>query len=351
MELQLEESKTQIGEIKRAYETTLGLFENQPISTGSDERQINELKEKHKSEIIRIENEFESIRKRLISQIDQLTERNNELEMKCKLEGSEYGNQLLNLKEELAIKDEQCQKLLDQVKQLENNRAKLLKEAEERYATRIRDLENQIEMMNEQSHKELQEVQSQAETNLLQLKSVYEDERAHLEKRILEEKERWERKNSNLIEEYDTRLREEIQAKEDEIESLREELHELESRLTAQEQQFEQDISLKEQTIQTLQKYLHETRDSIQRFQSSNAATLDQHLKSFSEERATMMAKIENLTLEVTKKDKEVFALSQAKEQAEVNAVKKEMAFERDRNQLIQEKSALTEKIEELKAR
>lgn len=351
LELQLQESQSQVNDIKRAYDATLSLFDTQTTLPGVNERQLNELREKHKAELTRVENEFETMRKRLVSEIEQLTERNHELELKSKLDGSDYGSQLKSLKEELADKGKLCENLTAQIAQLEKEKQDVAKEIEERYTGTIKGLEDQMEQLNQQAHKELLELQQQTETNLMQLRAMYDDERGHYERKLLEEREKWEQKHSALAEEYEMRLREEAQAKEEENEALRDEIRELEARLLNEEQQHEQESSLKEQTIQTLQKYLQETRETLQRFQNSNTATLEQTLKSFSEERGSMMAKIENLTLEIAKRDREIFALTQAKEQADINIVKREMALEREKTQLIEEKAALANKLDELKTK
>lgn len=85
--------------------------------------------------------------------------------------------------------------------------------------------------------------------------------------------------------------------------------------------------------------------------QTSNSATLEQHLSNFSNERTQLLGKIENLTLEIAKKDKEIFALTQAKEQLEVNAMKKEIMLEKAKKELTDEKNNLIEKMEDTKAK
>mmetsp|Transcript_959 Transcript_959/g.872 ORF Transcript_959/g.872 Transcript_959/m.872 type:complete len:101 (+) Transcript_959:1890-2192(+) len=64
-----------------------------------------------------------------------------------------------------------------------------------------------------------------------------------------------------------------------------------------------------------------------------------------------MISKIENLTLDMAKKDKEIFALTQAKEQLEVNAMKKEIMLEKAKKELTDEKNSLTEKLEDTKTK
>lgn len=50
-----------------------------------DNKQYQELKESHTREIKTLETDFEKARKRYVSQIDALNEKNSELEMKVKI--------------------------------------------------------------------------------------------------------------------------------------------------------------------------------------------------------------------------------------------------------------------------
>jgi len=50
---------------------------------------LHEIKEQHQKEIRYLEQEFENTKKRLLMQIESLTEKNNELEMRVKFEVSD----------------------------------------------------------------------------------------------------------------------------------------------------------------------------------------------------------------------------------------------------------------------
>ena len=66
-------------------------------------------------------------------QIDQLNEKNHEVELKSKLENSDLKNELQSVKEELEQSEILRAKLLEQIKLADSSKVKLLKEAEERY--------------------------------------------------------------------------------------------------------------------------------------------------------------------------------------------------------------------------
>ena len=93
-----------------------------------------------------------------------------------------------------------------------------------------------------------------------------------------------------------------------------------------------------QQTIETLENYVKDTKENFTSIQTSNAASIEHHITNFSNERNNFMNKMENLNLELAKKDRELFALTQAKEQLEVDVVKKEVSMERTKRELIDEK-------------
>lgn len=353
LELQLNEAKSQHTEIKKAYEATLKVFEtdNEANSNKTDEKQLAELKENHRRELKALETEFENIRKRLSTQLEQLTEKHNELELKSKLEIADLNKEIQSLREDLETSDAQKEKLLEQNKVLETQKLKLVKETEARFTQRIKALEADLEEQTSKTEKELKEVQSQSEENLAQLKNMYELEKERLERKIIEEKERYDRKLALLTEEYETKIKEEQQIHEDELENYKEDLRDSELQNATITQQYEHELSLKQQAIETLENHLKETKDTLQKLQASNANTLEQHLNNFTSERGVLMSKVETLTLEVAKKDKEIFALSQTKEQLEISTSKKEIALDKERKELYEERKALTESLEELKAK
>ena len=117
LEVQLNEAKNQSNEIKRAYEAALACFDGSNQSSSAEEiKQLEDIKESHRMEIKQIETEFEGIRKRLIQQLEQLTEKNNELELNSKLSASDMRKEIENLKEELEQSDYQKKVLGDQNK-------------------------------------------------------------------------------------------------------------------------------------------------------------------------------------------------------------------------------------------
>jgi hypothetical protein len=210
LELQLNEAKNQNMEIKRAYEATLQCFEGTSQSgSGDDIKQLEELKDTHRIEIRQLESEFENIRKRLNQQIEQLTEKNNELELNAQFKASDMKKEVESLIDELEQSEQQRKTLIDQNKALEGQKAKLFKEAEDRYSQRMRNLEYEVEEQKSKMEQELQEINAKNEESVSQLRNFYEIEKERLERRINEEKDRAQKRYNNMIEDYEQKLKEE----------------------------------------------------------------------------------------------------------------------------------------------
>lgn len=60
-----------------------------------------DMRDTHQKEMRELEQDFQDSRKRLQTQIDQLTERNNELELSLKLQVNDLDNEIVSLKEQL----------------------------------------------------------------------------------------------------------------------------------------------------------------------------------------------------------------------------------------------------------
>ena len=351
LELQLCETKKQLSENKANHEKILQAFEKsqeqEALAQKMDNKQISELKETHKRELKNLESEFEATKKRLSGQIEALTEKNNELDLKVQFQTNDYVKEIQTLKEQLEQSDSHRNKLLDENKKLDSQKLRLLKEAEERYIQRIKQLECDLEESNLKSVKEIKEIQSKSEESLNQLKNFYEIERERLEKRLMEEKNRYEKKAMQTSEEYETRLKEEQTNYEDEIEGLKEDLREQEMQNSTLIQQYEHEIALKQQTIENLEKHLKETKENLAILQNSHSSNIEQQNETFANERKTLLEKVESLNNEVYKKEKELMAFTQKNQYLDGMITKKDQGLESLKAEFTEEKAGLNEKLEE----
>ena len=182
-----------------------------------------------------------------------------------------------------------------------------------------------------------------------QLKIFYENERERLEKRISEEKDRYDRRIFQAIEEYEGKLKEEQGNYEEEIENLKEEIKILDEEKEKNEKKYQHECDLKQQSIETLEKYLKETKENLLASQETNSRNLEQHLNSFTNERKILAERNEILLNEIAKKEKEILGFVQIKESLEANILKKELSIENIRKEGLDERKALEQKLEELR--
>ncbi|CAD8091386.1 unnamed protein product [Paramecium sonneborni] len=353
MEVQLDEYKKQIEENKKSHEAIMKAFENSSNESTYkiDAAKMNDLREQHKRELKNIENEYENTKKRLQQQIDQLNEKNNELELKVKFETGDLIKELENLKEQLQTTEEQRNKLLEQNKMLDGQKLQILKEQELRYQKKIKQLEQSIDEADSKIAREVNLAQAKAEESLTQLKNFYEIERERLERRICEEKEKSEKKFQATQEEFYHKLRETEQNYEEEIENLKDDLRDQVQQYTNTIQQYDHEIALKQQTIEIFEKHIKETKEQLISLQNNNNATLEQQMNSFTTERKSLIQKIDVLSSQLNNLQKEHMALQQKKDLLENEKTRKEQQFEQSRKEWQEEKREQVERLEETKLR
>ncbi|EAS03779.1 amine-terminal domain guanylate-binding protein (macronuclear) [Tetrahymena thermophila SB210] len=351
LQVQFEESKQQLEENKRAHEAIMKALESSSLDSSGklDNRQLQELKENHTREIKALENDFEKAKKRYIQQIDQLNEKNSELEMRNKFEEADFQKEIEQLKEQVQELKNVNQRLEEKNSVLEDEKQKSFKEVEERYINRIRLLEDEIEEIKQNAIKDIRESQAKSEESLAQLKNIYEIERETLERRLAEDKEKWDKRYQLSCDEYQEQIREAQHTYEEEIENLKDDLREQEAQYHNVVQQYEHELALKQQTIETLEKYTKETKESLLNLQSNNNTTLEQYINNFNAERKTFIQKVENLTQELSKKEKENIALQQKKENLEANLKKRESQLTQAKVEMQQERTENSNYIDDLK--
>lgn len=206
-----------------------------------------------------------------------------------------------------------------------------------------------MEDLKQTSATESFNLQKRSEESLNQLKLYYETERERLEKRGIEEKERYDRRLAQAIDEYEAKIKEDQGIYEEEIDTLREEIKVLNEEREKIEKKHEHDLFLKQQSIETLEKYLNEAKENLLLSQESSSKSLEQHLVGFAGERKSLVEKNEALMNEIAKKDKEIMAISQIKEALETNLENKEAGFETFRREKEEERKNLEKKVEEIK--
>lgn len=98
---------------------------------------------------------------------------------------------------------------------------------------------------------------------------------------------------------------------------LQDEMREAEMQHNALVNQMEHEASLNMQKIETLESYLGETKASLNNIHSLNSASMEQQLDQFNKERKLLMEKIEGMTVELTRKERELTSLENARDSLE----------------------------------
>ena len=352
-EVQLSECKKQIEENKKAHESMIKAVENRDVENrvgkATLDKQIQEIQEIHMNEMKDLESQYEATRQRLSVQVDQLTERNSNLELQSKLQKADFDKEISSLSENIQTLSEENERICIASKSIESQKTQIMDETEKRYQEQLGNLEKQIEDKESQSQKEISDIQQKSEESLAQMKNFYEMEKERLEHRIIEEKEKIERKYGGQLEEYENRLKEEQASHSEEMDLLQEELREMEGQHQSIVNQYENELNLKEQKIESLQQYLKETKESLDRIQSLNNSALEQQVGMFNTERGNLLTKIEKLTHEVTTKERATTTLENKLDHIREDLTKKDKALDDIRQEFTSDKNSLIERLEQLK--
>ena len=130
---------------------------------------------------------------------------------------------------------------------------------------------------------------------------------------------------------------------------LQDEMRDAEMQHNGLVNQMEHEASLNQQKIETLESYLGETKASLNNIHSLNSASMEQQLDQFNKERKLLMEKIENMTVELTRKERELTTLENVRDSLSGQLHTKERNEQTVRAEVLSEKTAMNEKIEALR--
>lgn len=113
--------------------------------------------------------------------------------------------------------------------------------------------------------------------------------------------------------------------------------------------QLDHENGMRQQQIETLEMYLSETKDALNKIQASSSAQLEQQLDKFNEERRELIAKIEKLTADLTRKERQITTLESQKETLTQQMGQKDKQLQQYREEGSQEKNEMNDKIEAMR--
>lgn len=139
MEMQMEGLQKQVAENKRTYENMIKAFQSNKKENNNG--QLQEVKNKYQQEMQQMQEEWETSRTRLTREIENITEKYGDLELKYKCELNEQLKENEQLNEQLAEVKGENRKHQETIKQLDENKQLVVQEQEQRYHHKIRQLE------------------------------------------------------------------------------------------------------------------------------------------------------------------------------------------------------------------
>lgn len=344
------ESKKQLEDERKQHENMLKSL--QAGSSGNSEEaetQLAKLKKQYFDDTKNLEIENDNIRKRFTQQIEETSQKNNELELRIKIDSSTWTEKESQLLEDLENITGERNQLQDQMNDLAKKLSTSTLENEEKNKKRIKALETQLEETKTKLTEELHAVNLRAEQSYQQLKIFYEEEKGRLEFRMKEEKEKADKKYKVICEEYEDRIRQDADLYDDDLATKDEEMREIEEFYKDEIKKLSHQSGLDTQKIETLEKYLREAKDNLEANQKANLLAIEQVQERFKSERALVMEKVEKQASDITQKERELSSLIFRKDQLESQLSNKEIELDDLRAIQEKEKLIMSERIETLK--
>jgi chromosome segregation ATPase len=348
-ELQLRELKVKYVEDKSAHEKLNNLLQEEYNTVFNEKEglsnELHETKAFYQNEMMRMETEFQKTKLSLSLSNDNLTQKISDLNNKL--------NELVKTKDGLINSINERDEELAKLKLDYQN---LLQEHEYEKNKIFEDHKQRLEGMNKANHERLEEAlkscRIEMEQNNLKsekivadLRRTYEVERTKFENDLNREKERI---NSALMDQenyFKDKMRELEKAKDERIEDLEDELENLEANHNNYVNQTEQELTLNAQQIDNLSKFLNDTKESLFAANQAHSLALSQQHERFDQDKRELNQKIEDLSNEMNRKEKEVMLVTVKKEQLEDSYREKVELIERNRLQYENEKKELVERV------
>ena len=350
---QLEESKHQLEEERKRHDTLFAALQHtdkQSDEPGT-ESQLQALEEKHKAELRALEMNYDETREKMTAVIEELKEKNNALELQIRLEMSEKEVKDKSTADKITALTEERNRLIEELKVMRLAKAALAEEETNRYKSQLKEMERMQEEIQNKARADVQEALEQSESALAELRNISSLKEQQLQKRAEDEKMRAERRYNEMLEEYETKRRED--------EGMwQERLDDQETQMTLQQSSFQEQLSdlsqryaIEQQKVETLERHLKDTKESLNSIHSANAGALQIQLDNFAKERNSFLEKIEQLNSELQKKDREQSSLLYKSEYLEKAGDSKDKELDDLRAELAQEKSNWIQKLEDARSK
>ena len=349
LETQVKELKDQLDEERKQHTMMMTSLNFITDSSKNLELELEALKEKHANEIKFIESQNDSTKNQLLVDIEKLTQAKIDIELRYKLDSSEWLQKHENLSEDIQILTNEKEKLKDVIIELKKQLENTQEDFESRYKLRVSKLEKQIDEITEKLSNEIQQEKKKAEESFGQLKDSYESDKKRLETRLVEEKEKYEKRLKNLTEDYEEKIKQDQENFEDELECKDQELRELEQYSSEQINLLKNQNSLDQQKIETLERYLKDLKSQYESQERNYNHLIDQNQVRFNQERNLMQEKLDKLNLDLSAKERDLAMLNFQKQQIDSQYSQKSEELKDLKSELENLKTSFNLKSEDLK--
>lgn len=349
---QLTELQEQLEHERRQAEQSLLAFQSIKDENSAEalEIQLRQFKAVLTSEKRQLEAEFEEAKKDWNIKAEQWSMKVEELELRIKVESSEWEYKVKNIAEQLETSKTDRQRLADTIKALRADNSSCLEESDAKTRQKVKMLEAALEELQARNSSDEAQVTKRYEDSMTQLRIFYDSEKKRFELRLLEERERSEKRYAQACEEYEAKLRDEQELHEEEISGLQDDMREIEAASSNELSRLRHQASLDSQKVESLEKYIKEVQEHMSSIQAANSTSLEQQLDSFNKERALLLERIERMSGDVANKERDLATALNVKESLESQLMGKIGELGELKTIYAREKAGLLERLESTKS-
>ena len=350
---QIDELNSNLNEQKVYYDNIISNLESKAFTVDHEEfqKKIAEVKQYYDDEKKKNEALFDKMKQSYITQIDKLSENLKSCELNYK-----------NIKVELELMTNDSKVTIDKLTkentEMQRERGNInstayqtIQEINKRLKKNVEDLEKKLEEKELAHQNEIVDVNKTSEETLNQLKALFETEKTRLEEKLRDEKAKNDKKVNTLIDDYESKLKEQENELKEENDNLQNELTELEKAHTIYVSNAEHDFEMLNQKILNSDLALKEAKDNLNSTIEQNKLALDQLNEQFNKERNNFQLKIDTINNDLNTKAKEYAALESKKEQIEKLLYEKDAIISQLKQEHQLDKEEFASKYDDLKSK
>ena len=200
--------------------------------------------------------------------------------------------------DELTVKLKEYKKNLDSTQEIRNH---FEEEIEKRIKDKIQDYEDQLNKKEENHRAEIALLNEDSENTLNQLKKIFADEKKRLEDKLNTQKQKYDEKTNNIINEYEEKLKEQETQNKTELDNLQYAYEELEAKYNALSLDAQHQISLLTERLLTQDSIMNGDKENLLKLAKAHSEDLEKKILQFNKDRKELTEKIDLLNKEKNK--------------------------------------------------